>query len=120
MSMAVDRDAYADVIENRDGFRRDGVDLDVKFNALVYAGWAGAYLDPTDEKEFGPNSKYLKPNVAESKKLLSAAGHADGFDFDFVYSTTQYGAEYLKSVEVLAGMFANAGLRAKQQPLAYN
>jgi peptide/nickel transport system substrate-binding protein len=120
MSMSVDREGYANVIENRDGFKKDGIELPVKFNAIVYAGWTGAYLDPDDEKEFGSNHKYLKMNITEAKKLISAAGYPNGLDFDFIYSTTQYGAEYLKSVEVLAGMFEGAGLRAKQVPLPYN
>jgi ABC-type transport system substrate-binding protein len=57
MSMALDRQAYADTIENRDTFRREGLDLPVKFNSIVYAAWEGYYLDPDDEKAFGPESK---------------------------------------------------------------
>jgi ABC-type transport system substrate-binding protein len=119
MSMAIDRQAYADTIENRDTFRKEGLDLPVKFNSIVYAAWTGYYLDPDDEKAFGSNAKYLQMNVAEAKKLVSAAGHPNGLEFEWVYSTEQYGAEYLKTAQVLAGMFPEVGLKPKQLALPY-
>ena len=35
---------------------------------------------PGDEKAFGPNAKYFKHDVAEAKKLLAAAGFANGLE----------------------------------------
>lgn len=119
LSMAIDREAYADTIENRDSFAREGIDLPVKFNSVVYAGWSGAYLDPDDEKAFGPNHKYLKYNLPEAKKLMAAAGYANGLEFDWVYSTEQYGAEYIKSAQLYPGMFSEAGFKVKEVALPY-
>ena len=120
VSMTIDREAYADTLENRDAYAAEGIDLPVAFNSLIYAGWTGAYLDPDNDKEFGPNNKYLKMNIPEAKKLIAAAGFPNGIEFDFFFSTEQYGAEYLKSVQILAGMFPEAGLKPKQSPLPYN
>lgn len=119
VSMSIDKQAYADTIENRDTFRKQGIDLPVKFNSIIYAAWNGYYLDPDNEKEFGPNAKYLQLNVAEAKKLIAAAGYGSGLEFDWVYSTEQYGAEYIKSAQIIAGMLQEAGLKPKQIALPY-
>ena len=52
-SMLIDREGYIDVIDNREGFAKDGLELDVAYNSIVSAGWTGFYLDPKDEKAFG-------------------------------------------------------------------
>jgi ABC-type transport system substrate-binding protein len=117
--MAIDRQAFADTIENRDTFRKQGLDLPVKFNSIVYAAWNGYYLDPDNAKEFGENAKYLQMNVAEAKKLIAASGFPTGQEFDYVYSTEQYGAEYIKSAQIVAGMLQDAGLKPKQVALPY-
>ena len=59
-SMLIDREGYIDVIDNRDGFRKDGLDLEVVYNSIVSAGCTGFWIDPKDEKNFGPTAKYLK------------------------------------------------------------
>ncbi len=58
-------------------------------------------------------------NIAEAKKLIAAAGYANGLEFDWVYSTEQYGAEYIKSAQIIAGMLLEAGLKPKQVALPY-
>jgi ABC-type transport system substrate-binding protein len=57
-------------------------------------------------------------NLAEAKKLLAAAG-APNLEFDWFYSTEQYGAEYLKSAQIIAGMLPEAGLKPRQVALPY-
>ena len=119
LSMSLDREAYADTLEDADAFEREGLEIPIKYNSIVYAGWGPAYLDPSDEKEFGSNAKYLQYNVSEAKKLLNAAGHPNGLEFEWVYSTEQYGAEYIKSAQVMAGMFRDAGFNVKELALPY-
>lgn len=118
LSMSIDREAYANAIDNRDVFAAQGLDLELAYNSIVYAGWPGAYLDPTSS-EFGDSSKYLTFNPEEGKKLVAAAGYEDGLEFDWVYSTERYGALYLKQVEVLAGMFPNVGLMPNHVAMTY-
>jgi ABC-type transport system substrate-binding protein len=119
LSLTIDREAYADTLENVSAFERAGLDLPIKNNSIVYAGWGPAYLDPDNEREFGATAKFLKMDIEESKKLLSAAGHANGIEFEWVYSSEQYGAEYIKSAQVMAGMFPAAGFRVKELSMPY-
>ena len=109
--MLIDREGYIDVIDNRDGFAKDGLELDVAYNSIVSAGWTGFYLDPKDEKAFGPNHKYLKHNVAEAKKLISAAGTTT--DFDFHYNASGQFPVEVKIAELYNAFFLDAGLKPK-------
>ena len=94
VSMLIDREAFANVIHNRDGLAKEGLDIPAAYHTIVGAGWTGYWIDPYDEKTFGPNHKYLKLNVAEAKKLLTAAGFASGVDADLIYNAdTNYGAD---------------------------
>ncbi|HLF79923.1 MAG TPA: ABC transporter substrate-binding protein, partial [Dehalococcoidia bacterium] len=118
LSMMIDREAYIDVLDNRENFRKEGLELPVRRNAVVAAGWGDFWLDPTSEKDFGPNAKYLNLDLAEAKKLMAAAGFASGFEFDFNYAGGgQYGNAYNKTAELLSGMFINGGLRPKLSPV---
>ena len=58
----------------------------VRRNGIIAGGWGDYWLDPTDAKEFGPNAKYLDLNMAEAKKLLTAAGQPNGFDLDLNFA----------------------------------
>ncbi len=120
LSMLIDREAFIDVIANREGFRREGLELPVAYHTVVGAGWTGFWLDPYDVGEFGPNHVFLKLNPAEAKKLLAAAGHANGLDFDFFYNRdTNYGPTYHKIAELYVGNFLDGGMKARQQPIEY-
>ena len=120
MSMVIDRELFADVIEGRDVFKSEGIELPVAFNTVIAASFDGAWLDPKNEKEFGPNVRFLKYDPVEAKRLFTAAGFASGIDFTFGYNTdTNYSAPYLKVVEVLQGMWMNAGLRPKGDGIPY-
>jgi ABC-type transport system substrate-binding protein len=120
MSMAIDREAFADTIENRSGFAKDGVDVEVAFNTVLSAGWGDYWMDPKDTAKFGASAKYLSFNASEAKSLLSAAGFASGVDFDFFFNQEQtYGPAYGSQVEIFQGMFQEVGLRAKLNGLPY-
>jgi ABC-type transport system substrate-binding protein len=120
VSMLIDREGFIDVIANRDGFRKEGLELPVAYHTIVGAGWTGYWLDPFDDKNFGPNAKYLKLNVAEAKKLIAASGHASGLEFDFFYNRdTNYGPTYHKIAELYLGNLEEGGIKPKAQPIPY-
>jgi ABC-type transport system substrate-binding protein len=113
LSMSIDREAYIDALDNRAGFSKDGLDLPVKYGTVIGAGWTGYYVDPLDEKSFGPNGNYLKYNLPEAKKLLAAAGHQNGFAFDTYWNNEGRFPVYSRIVEVYNGWFLDAGLKPK-------
>jgi ABC-type transport system substrate-binding protein len=120
LSMLIDREAFIDVIDNRQGYKQDGLELPVAYNAAVSAGWTGYYVDPTNEKEFGPNAKYLKLNVTEAKKLMAAAGFNNGLTTDVYYNADNtYGAEYHKTQQVYEGMLQAGGIKLTHKSFPY-
>lgn len=114
MSLLIDREAYIDVIDNREGFAKDGLELPVAYGTILGAGWTGYWLDPQNEKEFGPNHKYLKYDPAEAKKLISAAGHTNGFEFDAIYNREGQFPVLDKTRELYNAWWIEGGLRPKQ------
>ena len=81
-----DRELYLQTMFNAEKFRAGGVPVDIvnesALQANTYAGWL---LDPLG-KDFGPNSKYFKKDLAEAKKLVVAAGFANGVvEHDLTY-----------------------------------
>ena len=121
MSMLIDREAYADVIDNRDKFADQGLELNWKQCTILGAGWGDYWLDPADVGKFGPNHKYLKHNIDESKKLMAAAGFPSGTDFDFYWlSDNTFGALYNNIVQLYQAMFNDAGLKGNLKGLPFN
>ena len=110
-SMLIDREGYIDALDNRDGYAKEGVDLDVVYGTIVTAGYSGYWIDPQDEKNFGPTSKYLKYNIDEAKKLIAAAGAPGEFDFNY-NSSTQFPIQ-ARVVELYNAMFLDGGLKPK-------
>jgi hypothetical protein len=53
MSMMIDRDGYLDVIDNRQKFAEQGLQLNYKLCTILGAGWGDYWLDPNDTKAFG-------------------------------------------------------------------
>ena len=110
-SMSIDRDTYIDVFQNVSGFEQAGYPIETRWNSSLTADWLGFWLDPQDTKEFGENAKYYHLNLAEAKKLLAAAGYPNGVDVEAVYPAQIYGADHVKSAEVLIGFAREAGIR---------
>jgi ABC-type transport system substrate-binding protein len=121
MSMLIDRDAYADVIDNRDKFAAQGLELKWEQCTILGAGWGDYWLNPRDEAKFGPNHRYLKYDAAEAKRLLSAAGFPNGADFDFHWlNDNTFGALYNSVVQLYHAMFNDGGLRGSLKGQPFN
>jgi peptide/nickel transport system substrate-binding protein len=120
VSMSIDRDAYIDVVENRDRFAAEGIDIEVGYNTVLSAAWGEFWLDPQDPAAFGEQVKYLQYHPDESVALLSAAGYPNGVEFDFLYnSEATYGPAYQQTYEIYQGMFEEVGLRAQMRGHPY-
>jgi peptide/nickel transport system substrate-binding protein len=119
-SMAMDRDLYADVVGNVSKFADSGLPVDTAWNPaldpLTYAGWP---LDPQGS-DFGENAKFFKHDIAEAKKLLTAAGHTDGIKVIANYiAGTGYGPAYQDNLQPILGMAADAGFSFDEQEQNY-
>jgi ABC-type transport system substrate-binding protein len=121
MSMSIDREAYADAIDNRDKFAQQGLDLQWKYCTILGAGWGDYWLDPDDPGKFGPNAKYLHHNVQDAKALMAAAGFPNGTDFDFYWlNDNTFGALYNSIVQLYQAMFQDVGLKGNLKGLPFN
>jgi ABC-type transport system substrate-binding protein len=119
--MAIDRETQADVQGNRDRFTAEGLDVPVRFHTVISANWDGYWLDPTDAKKFGANAKYYTLDLAEGKKLLSAAGFPNGFETELFFNGgNHYGTVYTQTTEIVAGFLKEVGIRLRLSPKEYS
>jgi ABC-type transport system substrate-binding protein len=119
LSMLIDREAYADALTNSSSFKAEGIDVDLRYPSQLPPGYDGYWLDPRDDKAFGSNAKYLNYNPEEAKKLLTAAGHPNGFDVSFWFESGRFGGAYKQLAEILPQMWAAGGIRASSKPVPY-
>jgi ABC-type transport system substrate-binding protein len=121
IAYAIDRDLIIDAQLNRDNFKKEGLDLPIRRSTSIGPAWEGFWLDPDDDKAFGPNAKYFRDfSPAESKKLMAAAGFANGANSTLHFVKGQYSATYERTAEILAGMFNDVGIKAPATPHDYN
>ena len=135
LSMLIDRETWLDVIQNVDGFKREGLPIEVGIHSHVPCSWAGVWLDPRG-KEFGPNAKYLgwdpaagasvlndvnkrtEYNKAEAAKLLRAAGAFGAEDTLTFAQQGQFGNE--KQLSIFVQMWNEGGhFKIKLSPQDY-
>ncbi len=119
-SMTWDRDQFIDVQFNVEGLRSQGIPVKTSWSTSVqnnyFAAW---YLDPQG-KDFGPNAKYFKKDLAEAKKLVAAAGFASGLEVvSNMISGTDYGVDHQKQVDILEGMANEAGFKFNRNIMNY-
>jgi peptide/nickel transport system substrate-binding protein len=93
ISMGFDRDALTDLGYDIKKLRAGGIDAKDPWNNLIPAGMTRWWLDPKS-KEQGETAKYFKYDIAEAKKLLSAAGHPNGFEATYQYTANRYGKTF--------------------------
>ncbi len=117
-SLAMDRDVYLDTFHNISRFRAEGVPIESRWHSHLVATQEGWWLDPRS-KDFGPNAKYFKFDLAEAKKLLAAAGYPNGFEGISNYVTTPELGAHPKSAEVQDGFLRDLGIKVKVNAINY-
>jgi peptide/nickel transport system substrate-binding protein len=119
ISMSFDRDLVIDVLFNVEKFRAEGLPVETYWATSLSAGAGSWRLDPKD-KEFGANAKYFRHDIAEAKKLLAAAGYANGFETPASYIPgPQLGDDYLRENQVLEDMVRSIGIKPKTNQIDY-
>jgi peptide/nickel transport system substrate-binding protein len=121
LALSFDRDIFIDTFGNVAQFKAEGLPVATHYYTSV--GYIpGVTLDPRDESEFGTNAKYYGHNPAEAKKLISAAGFADGIDLThrFVGGGEIGGPQYTNEIEVLMGWAKEVGFNSTAVPIDYN
>lgn len=112
LSMLVDRDAYLDNWNNVTALRAGGYPVEVKYNSHLSAGWgpSGYWVDPTSA-EIGDGAQSFSFNVAEAKKLLTAAGFTSAIETEIAWIPEgYYGTDFPKWAETFKGFFEADGL----------
>jgi peptide/nickel transport system substrate-binding protein len=118
MSMAVDRDIYLDTFHNISALAKEGVDVVSRWDSHLIASQEGWWMDPQG-KDFGPNAKFFKHDLAEAKKMLSAAGFPNGFEAPSNYVTSPELGAHPKSAEVEDGFLRDLGIKVRTTPINY-
>jgi peptide/nickel transport system substrate-binding protein len=108
ISMGIDRDTWISARYNVDYFEQNGLPTETRWNSHMTADWDDYWLDPKG-KEFGENAKYFQFNLAEAKKLLAAAGYANGFNVTSNYPVQ--GFSLASTAEPTDGMLRELGLK---------
>jgi ABC-type transport system substrate-binding protein len=118
-SMSLDRDLWIDTFYNVTKFKEQGLPSESVWATTFQASlpYGGYLLDPKDQKAFGPNYRYYQHDLAEAKKLLSAAGFPNGIEAtsSFVATLDQRMASVLESMAAEAGFkFSDKLLQAQE------
>jgi len=123
ISMSWDRDLWIDAFYNSDIFEKEGLPVGRRWNTALGVSESDAdggwWLDPKG-KDFGPNAKFFKYDVAEAKKLMAAAGYSNGFDV-LVHMVVGGGYEGVhKNMEALSAFEKEIGIRHTTRTIDYN
>ena len=118
MSMALDRDTLTDLAYNLKGLKSAGIKTESPWNNIIPAGISRWWLDPTSS-EAGDSAKYFKYDPAEAKKLLSAAGYADGLEVKYQYPASVYGAAFDAVAQANIQFLADIGVKCNTEVQNY-
>ena len=90
ISMSLNRDDLTELGYNVKKLKAAGLDVRTPWHNIIPAGETRWWLDPQG-KDIGDGGKFFKYDVAEAKKLMSAAGFPNGFEATYQYTANRYG-----------------------------
>src|SRR5690606_3875879 len=111
--------AWVDAVFNADGLRREGLDMETRWNSHLSANWDRYWLDPQGS-DFGPNAQYFQLNVEEAKKLLAAAGYPDGFAVTSAIPAGGRSGAATELGQLVDGMMDAIGIQVNEKLVDYN
>ena len=110
ISMSLDRDALMELGYNVKKLRDAGLKVETKWHNLIPAGETAWWIDPTGP-EMGSAANNFKYNIAEAKKLMEAAGFANGFEATYQYTANRYGKLFNDIAEANIGYINALGIK---------
>ena len=120
LSMAINREEFIDTFFDVSGSKQRGMQAEVRWSNAIAPGWA-EWLDPRSKETGYPDKapgKWYKYDPAEAKKLLTAAGYANGIDTTGFYFTGQ-SSDFMRRVQVTYDYFQQIGVRCKLEGQDY-
>lgn len=120
MSMSLDREILAETESGADLYQKAGIPFPFDLDSHLAASWqvGDLWIDPRSTKDWGDAGKYWKLDIAEAKKLMSAAGHANGLEFPINLASRTHSSP--QQANVLAEMMAQVGLKGTIRVVDYN
>ncbi len=110
ISMAADRDVLTELAYENNKLKAAGIDAKILWNNVIPAGHSRVWVDPQGPNA-GEGAKYFKYDVAEAKKLMSAAGFADGLPVKYQYSVNAYPLSFAKIAEATIDYLNKIGVK---------
>ena len=114
VSMAIDRDGLISTLSNESFYTAEGLKIEKQWHNVIGAGLTRWWLDPKAGLQKGEEwAKWYKYDVAEAKKLLAAAGYANGFEAEYHRTVKIYGDTYDDAAEAIVPMLNAIGIKTK-------
>ncbi len=108
ISMATDRNALTELAYENKALVAAGVDAPIRWNNVIPVGHQSVWLDPQGP-DAGPGAKFFQFDVAEAKKLISAAG-VEGLKVKYQYSINAYPRSFARIAEAFIQYLSQIGL----------
>ncbi len=118
ISRCIDRDALTDLAYNIKKLQGEGFDVKGPWNNAMPAGFGRWWLDP-QSKEQGATAQNFVYDVGEAKKLLSAAGFADGISAKYQYPGVVYGSDFQTICQANIQFLNAAGIKTQTEVQNY-
>ena len=109
VSMALDRDIYADIYTNATKFASEGFEIPYFLDNYIPAGMTTYWIDPRG-KDMGEAAKYFAYNPADAKALVQAAAFPTSQEMRIRWTDTHLTE---KQASVVAEWLAAIGIKSK-------